>query len=269
MLRTPLACLVLLVPGLAQGAVSSKLDVPALLREVIHNQRRMDGRVVDYTSTVHITTKWFDGKNRTKSIQTDVYEHYPAYPNSVTILVESNGSPLPADKIEKQRAKALVAMERSQARLIQTHPDREAENRPGFRFFLGVYPFLRNTEIYATGKETLDAREMIVLYFRPKPGWVDPDGIVHQLAGMLWIDTQDRIVAQAKAWPAGQTPANGVFFEMRHAKVFPDAWALVSYRLNPAVKPELFKQERFDWSLESSAFKRFIVEPEKIERMGS
>lgn len=239
----------------------------SLVQDVIRNQRAMDGRWVDTTSTVKTFTRWFDRKARQTSCESETYEHYPALPKSVVIQVEKNGSPVSPATVAKAREKAAQTMEVYLKSLKGAKGNRNAENCPGFRLSLGVYAFLRNSDIYEAGQGTLDGRPMITLKFRPKTGWTDPKGLVHKLSGMLWIDAQDRVVALARAWPATKTSANGLFFEMYHKKVFNDSWALVYYRLNPALDPDLFLKERFEWSFENSNFQRFTVEPGTLTRV--
>lgn len=252
--------------GEAKGYALSK--VPSLVKEVIQNQRRLDGRNVmaDYVSTVKVLTKRVDGHGKVKSSDTQIYEHYPASPKSIVILTETNGLPTSQTTLERERGKALKEMERFLAQL-RNRPIVELENSPGFRISLGVYDFLRNSEFYAIEDDILDGRKMITLKFRPKPGWIDPKGIVHQLSGVLWIDAVDKIVAKARAWVATMAVTGDTFFEMYHKKIFTDVWSLVYFRINPAVKPDLFNNERFDWSFESYNFQRFSVDQGKITKV--
>lgn len=243
-------------------------EVPSLVKLVIQNQRRLDGRNVtaDYVSTVRVLAKQLDVQGKIKSAETQIYEHYPASPKSIVILIETNGVPTPPAKLERERGKALKAMERFLAQL-NNKPVIELENSPGFRINLGVYDFLRNSEFYAVDTDTLDGRKMITLKFRPKKGWVDPKGIVHKLAGTLWIDAIDKVVAKAKAWVASTNKPEDTFFEMYHKRIFSDVWSLVYFRINPAVKSELFNSERFDWSFESYNFQRFSVDQGQITKV--
>ena len=244
-------------------------ELPKLLQEVIHNQRLLDGRNAkeDYLSTVKVWTRWFDRKGGLKTSETETYEHYPASPRSILILTESNGVATPTGKLEQERAKALLAMEASLRPADARRPVVELENTPGFRLFLGVYDLLRHSECFALGTDTLDGRPMILLSFRPRPDWVDPKGLLQHLTGTLWIDAADRVVVKAKAWVVGATEKEGLFLEVYHRKVFSDMWALVYYRINPSVRPELFKHERFDWSFENSQFQRCTVDPGQLKQM--
>jgi hypothetical protein len=266
----PLLLFVALAPPALAGdpAPVSLAQVPALLKQVIQNQRRLDGRTnnADYVSTVRVKERWFDRKGGLKSSSIQVYDHYPASPQSINILTETDGVPTAPAKLEKERAKALKAME--QYLTISTgKPIEESENRPGFRFYLGVYDFLRYSDFHAVEHGSLGGRPMLLLRFRPKAGWVDPQGLVHQLSGVLWIDAAEKVVARARVWPTSLEPAETPFFEMDHQKVFSDLWALVHFRLNPAVKPELFKNQRFDWAFNSHDFQRFSVEQGQITRI--
>jgi hypothetical protein len=252
--------------GEAKGYTLS--EVPSLVKEVVQNQRRLDGRNVtaDYVSTVKVLTKRLDGHGKVKSSDTQIYEHYPASPKSIVILTEMNGVPTSQAKLERERGKALKEMERFLAQL-GNKPIVELENSPGFRISLGVYDFLRNSEFYTVEDDLLDGRKMITLKFRPKAGWIDPKGIVHHLSGVLWIDANDKIVARAKAWVTTMTTSAEPFFEMYHKKIYSDVWSLVYFRINPAVKPELFNNERFDWSFENYDFQRFSVDQGQITKV--
>jgi hypothetical protein len=265
---TPTIILLCAFPGFSQSIPTKGPDkIASMVRDIIRNQRSMDGRFVDYTSTVKTFTRWYNRKGKLTSCDTETYEHYPALPKSVVIQVEKNGSIVPSSVVAKERERGLQTMNRYLQSLKGANRNGYAENSPGFRLSLGVYPFLRNSDIYEAGQDTLDGRPMVTLKFRPKAGWTDPKGLVHKLSGMLWIDAQDKVVALARAWPATKSSADGLFFEMYHKKVFNDAWALVYYRLNPALDPDTFLKERFDWSFENSNFQRFTVEEGTVTRM--
>jgi hypothetical protein len=244
-------------------------EVPSLIQEVIQNQRRLDGAAstADYVSTVKVWTKRFDRKGQLEKSSTQVFEHYPATPRSITILTETDGIPTAPNKLERERLKAIKEMERFLAAQTKKKTN-ESESVSGWpKINLGVFPILRNSEFYAVGHDVLDGRKMLTLQFRPKPGWIDSKGIVHQLSGTLWIDASDKIVAKAKAWVATMSPVDGLFFEEHHKKVFDDTWAKVYFRLNPAVRPELFKDERVDWSFENYNFQRYSVGQGQIKKV--
>jgi hypothetical protein len=255
----------------AAGTSLPTLDhLGPLLKEVIQQQRRLDGRAVcdvDYVATVKTWTRWFDRKGRLKSSETVTYDVYPAVPKSILVQTEANGVLTEGGKLEKERDKAVKAMEGFLATKAKGAGNvHEFENAPGFRMEMGVYGILRNAEFFDVAADSLDGRPMIRLSFRPKQGYTDPKKILDRVEGTLWVDQMDRVVAKANAWPVGTKAQDGLFFEMYHRKVFPDMWALAYFRLNPGVQPERFGNERFDFSFEVANFQRFSVEKGQLDQ---
>ena len=243
-------------------------EIPQLIQEVIHNQKMLDGKglTVDYVSSVRASTKWFDRKGQLKSSELHVYDQYPAYPKSILIFTETNGIPTKPSKLEHERSNALKEMERFLALRNKIPSVLEFENSPGYRIYLGVYPFLRNSEFYKIENDSNEGRPSIKLGFRPKTGWVDPKGIMHHLSGDMWIDLTDKIVVKLIAWVTETDLPQNLFFEMSYKMVFPETWCLTHFRINPSVNSGLFKNERFDWSFDSSDFQRFSIQQPQTSR---
>jgi hypothetical protein len=81
--------------------------------------------------------------------------------------------------------------------------------------------------------------------------------------GTVWIDAEDGMVSQWKAW---STSGGGLYFEQRWQRVEPRVWSGGRLRLDLHAAPELFEGDRREWIWELTNPRKFTVAvDQKIE----
>ncbi|MDQ1593155.1 MAG: hypothetical protein QOG71_3782 [Pyrinomonadaceae bacterium] len=207
----------------------SKLDTRALIREVAESERAMQTRRLEYTWTARVTERETGKRGEIKKETLKVYEVYPVRGEFVRKLLSENGVPVSPQEAEKQFKKAVENLERAAreeekrgASGATPPPPRattDATGIPtfgfsnGFKFRDGLstgefsfapWRILRAGEFFATRRESLGGREVIVMDFRPRADFVPVNDLQKpygKLGGRVWIDVGDRTLARLEAWP--------------------------------------------------------------------
>ena len=297
------AALALAWPSAAVGARQEPApasDVPALLLEVARRERALQSRRLEYTWTAKVTDRDLDKRGALKKESVSVYEVYPVRGEFVRKLVSRDGVRLPPGQAEKEFRRAVEALEKAErerqkregARLEK--PPWVSDNQttaviPSFGFSSGfgrrggfssseislsVWRFFRYAEFHTPRRESFKGRDSIVLDFRPRTDFRpagDAQKPYARLAGRVWIDAADRLVARLEAWPAaqGETAATrepAVVFE--HARVAEGVWLESLFRLKTLGAEDVFNGFNLDHTKEAADFRRFEAQTgdDKLEK---
>lgn len=206
----------------------TKLDVNALIREVAQSERAMQPRRLEYTWTAKVTERESGKRGEIKKETVKIYEVYPVRGEFVRKLVSENAVPVSPQEAEKQFKKAVANLERA----AREEKKRSATNAPppqsatadatgiptfgfsnGFKFRDGLstgefsfapWRVLRAGEFFAPRRESVGGREVVVLDFRPRAGFIPANDLQKpyaKLGGRIRIDVADRALARLEAWP--------------------------------------------------------------------
>ena len=88
--------------ALAQTATADQ-DIPALLEQVMRNQREMNRKISEYTASNTFTKRSFGNKGELKEEYTEISENYQSSRRNVEVALSRNGKPFSPGKIEKER----------------------------------------------------------------------------------------------------------------------------------------------------------------------
>ncbi|MDX6269153.1 MAG: hypothetical protein QOD28_376 [Acidobacteriota bacterium] len=206
----------------------SKLDTRALIREVAESERAMQTRRLEYTWTARVTERETGKHGEIKKETLKVYEVYPVRGEFVRKLLSENGVPVSPQEAEKQFKKAVENLERAAREEEKrgasgaTPPPRATTDATGIQtfgfsngfkfrdglstgeFYFAPWRILRAGEFFATRRESLCGREVIVMDFRPRADFVPVNDLQKpygKLGGRVWIDVGDRTLARLEAWP--------------------------------------------------------------------
>lgn len=270
-------------PLVAQGQVSSAInDLPQLLEQVMQNQRMMNNRLTEYTSTSKQTTRWFDGKGKLKEETTWVSESYQSLKRNVEVIVSKNGKPLSAGKIEKEREQAVKALtEDEKARLqVASRPTQATGPELGFTYRadeqreirLSTFDFFRAAEFFNVRQDQLNGREMILLDFRPRADFQAKErrtAPLAQLAGTVWIDLADTVTARLDAYLNSDEARKAPVFQLVNVRQSDGVWLLAVIRLNAALSPATFNGLNLEYILEKSGYQRFTAQAGEMKLVPS
>jgi len=214
----------------AQQNQDIQKDIEQLLRESQVTGREGLQKYLDEAG--NYTYKWRkivrrkDSNHKLRE-ESEVYEVYPpALRHKVKMnrgrlaaLIEKNGKPVPADRIEKDRLKIGKRLES-----YQTDDQRSKEPRPeitcGSCLQFSVWQktpmtsrsvavssdeLIEKCDFEQVGREKVNGRQAIRLHFRPKPGaqFGDETGYLAGFEGEVWIDEKDRLMIRLTASPQG------------------------------------------------------------------
>jgi hypothetical protein len=276
-------------PDDARLPALSSLDIPQLIHDSDRIGTAMHLRLPEYT---YIQTRF----SRELDQRGKLVEHvsaYEAYPiivlgnrRHVISLISEDGAPVSPKRLKKERqqaAKEIETAERESALKGGGAPAASAEkyvsagigvSQAGDGVWIGVSQFLRQCRFGAPRYDRLSNRDMIALDTRSCSGNVsDPrEQYLARMAGVVWIDAADKVVARLEAWPASEgkmpsaSPASEtlVYEQMR----LPNGlWVPKRIRLNAIGKADLFNGTDKDMTFEFSHYQRFNTEVKELQQM--
>jgi hypothetical protein len=272
----------------------SSLDIPALLRDLSRNQTEVDRRINDYTFTSKITQREVNDRGELKKEKVSVYEVYPMQGwGWVMKLVSENGVPLAPERAAKEEqrvAEELLKAEREGPKRLREW-EQKRERRRAERAAkrqkasggasvddaaeededddVGISTFLRASEFVSPRREHFRGRDVVVFDFRPRPGFkpsTRDESIAAKLAGVVWVDPQDRQVVRLEARlvegfkMGGGLVASikpGAAFAFEQTRLADGVWLPRFSQVNASAKILIFAGITVNQTNEFSDYKRF------------
>jgi hypothetical protein len=205
------------------------------------------------------------------------------------VLLEENGKPLPAERIERERLKVgrkLEKAERDEGK--QSGASALAPVNPNWmRFYVHFKEFAgKGAHVVLDGQEILEkcdfsrarreriaGREMIALDFRPRAGaaFAETTAYMTRAEGRIWIDAEDKVFTRLAVWPQGAKLDETVNSDevLKRAALGYDlvrtkegVWFFSFGRINGAQFPDLFPKLKRNFSIEQFNYINFRVEVE-------
>jgi hypothetical protein len=224
-----------------------------------------------------------------------VYEAYPITVQGryrhVISLISENGAAISPKRLKKAREQAAKELETAERENASAAPLPKAEkyvtagiglSQIGDGVWIGVSQFLRKCRFSAPRYNRLAGRDMIALDIQSCAGNAnDPrERYLSGMAGIVWIDAADKVVARLLAWPKPSMPERAtpepeiplaptdtetvVYEQMR----LPNGlWVPKRIRLNAIGKSALFNGTNKDMTFEFSHYQRFSTEVNEIQQM--
>jgi hypothetical protein len=254
------------------------LNVVELLREVGRNQNEDDERVSEYTYTRTERQREISDKGEVKKEKVSVYEVYPvAGAGEVEKLISEDGVPLSAERAAKEEKRVAEEIEKLEKNKGKLKEQRERERNEAARKAKtesadddpGLATFLRVCEFVSPRRERFRERDVVVFDFRARPGYKPKnreESIVSKLAGVVWIDPQDKQIMRLEArLVEGYKVAGGLVASLRsgsamtfeQTRLADGVWLPKFEQINASAKLFLFAGFRIDATREYSNYKRF------------
>src|SRR5262249_31649291 len=215
----------------------SSLDIPSLIRESDRVGTAMHSQLPEYTYLQTRVSRELDQRGKLVE-RVSEYDAYPikvlGHHHHVISLISEDWAPISPKRLKKEReqaAKEIETAERESALQVDGAPTADADkyvtagigvSQAGDGVWIGVSQFLRQCRFGAPRYDRLDDRDVIALDIPPCAGDVsDPrERYLTRMAGVVWIDAEDKVVARLEAWPASET-------ERTPPSTHPDAETLV------------------------------------------
>ncbi|HEU0177478.1 MAG TPA: hypothetical protein VFV58_24710 [Blastocatellia bacterium] len=269
----------------------SSVDIPLLIRDSDRLGAAMHLRLPEYTYIQTRLSRELDQRGKMVE-RVSAYEAYPVKVlgtrRHVISLISEDRAPISPKRLKKEReqaAKEMETAERESALQVDGAPTADADkyvtagigvSQAGDGVWIGVSQFLRQCRFGAPRYDRLGDRDVIALDIHPCAGDVsDPrERYLTRMAGVVWIDAADKVVARLEAWPASET-------ERTPPSTHPDAetlvyeqmrlpnglWVPKRIRLNAIGKSTLFNGTDKDMTFEFSQYQRFNTEVKDLQQM--
>jgi hypothetical protein len=263
-------------PVVGQEAVATKPeegerplpDVPALMQEVLKNQRKEEAVRKDYLYRAVETSREMDGHGAVKKTETKEYDIFWVGGVPVSRLMKKNGKELSADeqkkenqRIDKEVAKAKEKREKADSQGKETDPRGNEEITPSRFLALGTFTNPR--------REKLDGRDTIAVDYAGDPKAKTKnraEEVVRDLLGTVWIDEADRTIVKLQGHfvndfkIGGGLVVNvqkGTNFSMQMKKVNDEVWLPVEINGHGAIRFLLVMNFRGDEQAVFSDYRKF------------
>ncbi len=270
----------------------SSLDTQSLIRDSDRLGAAMHLRLPEYTYLQTRLSREHDQRGKLLE-RVSAYEAYPIKVRGrhrhVISLIREDGVPISPTRLKKERERAVKVMEAAERESVPLAGGALAASvekyvtagiglsQAGEGVWVGVSQFLRQCRFGAPRYDRLVDREMIALDIHSCAGKVDAprEQYLAGMAGVVWIDAADKVVARLEAWPAPateqrlETPAalpeaeTLVYEQMR----LPNGlWVPKRIRLNALGKAALFNGTDKDMTFEFSRYQHFSTEVTDIQQ---
>ncbi len=289
-LFNPLALAISLTANGAQLPALSSLDIPQLIRDSDRLGTVMHLRLPEYTYLQTRLSREFDQRGKLVE-HVSVYEAYPikvlGQHRHVISLISEDGAPVSPKRLKKERqqaAKEIEKAERESAFQSSGAPAAGAEKyvaagigvtQAGGGVWIGVSQFLRQCRFGAPRYDRLAERDMIALDIQSCAGNANAprEQYLAEMAGVVWIDAADKVVARLEAWPRRaateqnlhSAPPDAETIVYEQMRLPNGLWVPKRIRLNAIGKAALFNGTNKDMTFEFSQYQRFNIEVEELQ----
>jgi len=270
-------------------APAAKIDVPKLIRLAQLNGESMSKQVFDYSWKSKTLVRQFDKRGKLlKEVEQD-HEVYPSPGLTYVVqkLVKENGLPLSPKRAAREQKRVeseLVRAEISEAAFSDLGTGTEDKNGclsfgvwtvlngvGGKETSLGISDFLCFAEFFSPRMERKNARDTLILQFRPRGGLISlpkEKTPFTKMVGSIWIDVRDKVVTHIEAWPidnprppaernSSPVGASIIFDDMR----LPDGmWVRRLRYIDTRKDPLAFNRLNLEWKQEFGAYQRYFTE---------
>ena len=179
-------------------------DIRALLNELQANEDRVEELLDTYSYIQKIISREVDknGVLQEKSSETYQLSFYKGY--RIRRLIEKNGKPLSADDQADEDKKAAKQAAEIEKKIAEKEKDPKSSDSSEEDRKISIAEMLRASRLLNPRRERFRSRDVIVFDFEPNPDFDYKNAksmlkFFGKIAGVMWIDEQDKQVARIDA----------------------------------------------------------------------
>ncbi|MGC2526483.1 MAG: hypothetical protein WA639_01955 [Candidatus Acidiferrum sp.] len=253
-------------------------DLKALFKEIDENQKAADKIRENYAGTRNEEETEFEKDGKVKKTEVSEYTFFYLNGDEVSTLVKKDDKPLSGEEQKKENEKTQKEIADIQKREAQKEVKAEKAKEEGKEKKdkddddVGIETFLRTCQFVNPRRERFRGQDVLVFDFEPNPEYKPKnmvERIVHELAGVIWIDEHAHEVARLEAYfvgdfrVAGGLLANlqkGTSFVFEQSYFNNEVWLPTYEEAHVGVRVLLMKGFNVNATTRYSDYKRFNVQ---------
>jgi len=251
-------------------------DLKALFKEIDANQKAIDKIKENYAGTRSEEETEYDktGKVTKRELRESTFFYLDG--QEVSTLVKKDGKPLSDEEQKKENERAQKRIEELQKhdakRQAKEEKDKEQGKEKKDDDDVGIETFLRACQFVNPRRERFRGQDVLVFDFEPNPEFKPrklAEKVVHELAGVVWIDEKAHDVARLEAYFVGDfrfgggliaNLQKGTSFTFEQAFLNNEVWLPTYEEAHVGVRVLLLKSFKVDAVTRYSDYKKFNVE---------
>jgi hypothetical protein len=251
-------------------------DLKALFKEIDDNQKAIDKLKENYAGTRNEEETEYDKTGKVTKREIKEYSFFYLDGDEVSTLTKKDGKPLSEAEQRKENEKTQKEIQDIQKRHDKRDAKEEKAKEQGKESKndedVGIETFLRACQFVNPRRERFRGQDVLVFDFEPNPDFKPhklAEKVVHQLAGVVWIDENARDVARLEAYFvgdfkfAGGLVANlqkGTSFTFEQAFLNNEVWLPTYEEAHIGARVLLVKGFKVNIVTRYSDYKKFNVE---------
>ena len=249
-------------------------DLKALFKEVDDNQKAIDKIKENYAGTRNEEETEYDKTGKVTKHEEHEYSFFYLDGDEVSTLTKKDGKPLSDEEQKKENEKTQKAIEDIQKEKAKkdAKEEKQKEESKDKDDDVGIETFIRACQFVNPRRERFRGQDVLVFDFEPNPEFKPhklAEKVVHELAGVIWIDEKAHDVARLEAYFvgdfrfAGGVVANlqkGTSFIFEQAYINNEVWLPTYEEAHVGVRVLMVKAFKVNAVTRYSDYKRFNVE---------
>ena len=251
-------------------------DLKALFKEIDANQKAIDKIKENYAGTRSEEETEYDktGKITQRELRESTFFYLDGH--EISTLVKKDGNPLSEEEQKKENERVQkeikdiekrdVKKEAKEAKAKEEGKEKKDDND------VGIETFLRACQFVNPRRERFRGQDVLVFDFEPNPEFKAhklAEKVVHELAGVVWIDEKARDVARLEAYFVGDfrfgggliaNLQKGTSFVFEQAYINNEVWLPTYEEAHVGVRVLLVKAFKVNEVTRYSDYKKFNVE---------
>src|ERR1700730_3493917 len=251
-------------------------DLKALFKEIDENQKAIDKIKENYAGTRSEEETQFDKTGKITKRDLSEFTFFYLKGQEVSTLVQTDGKPLSEGEQRKENEKVQKEIQDIQKRDVKKEAKEEKAREEGKEKKdddeVGIETFLRACQFVNPRRERFRGQDVLVFDFEPNPDFKPrklAEKVVHELAGVVWIDEKARDVARLEAYFVGDfrfgggliaNLQKGTSFVFEQAYINNEVWLPTYEEAHVGVRVLLVKAFKVNEVTRYSDYKKFNVE---------
>jgi hypothetical protein len=250
-------------------------DLKALFKEIDENQKAIDKLKENYAGTRSEEETEYDKTGKISKRELHDYTFFYLSGHEVSTLIKKDGKPLSEEEQKKENEKVqkeIQDIEKRDAKREAKEEKAKEEGKENKDDDVGIETFLRACQFVNSRRERFRGQDVLVFDFEPNPEFKPhklAEKVVHELAGVIWIDEKARDVARLEAYFVGDfrfgggliaNLQKGTSFVFEQAYINNEVWLPTYEEAHVGVRVLLVKAFKVNEVTRYSDYKRFNVE---------